>query len=236
MLYRIDVQYAVGGVDVALASTMGKNIVLIGGGTPGRIGRMLGDRLSDEGHAVYTLSHMDHGMPRSAVADFGDADDALSKFRALTADLDRIDVLFFNSNPRAQVNGEGCWKSTGWVDKDLWLAMFTGHVVIPHMISLAALSKMDADSVILFMSTGMSMEVPRDGWTDLAGYASAKAAQNHLMLALARHNDRDAKAAAVFPIIDYGDPDRLSSVFDRIHHLVTSFDPALSGTIVKVYC
>jgi hypothetical protein len=90
---------------------------------------------------------------------------------------------------------------------------------------------MSAGSKIVFLTTRMALEFERIEYTEFAGYAGLKAAQTHLMIALAHHNDRGALVSSVSPHFQYDDRSKYEAVFRRVCDYILEFDQTQNGKI-----
>ena len=66
-----------------------------------------------------------------------------------------------------------------------------------------ALSKMNENSKLVYMATGLATDFTRTNFTQYAGYAGMKALMVHLMLGFAHHNDKGAIVSILSPHFDY---------------------------------
>jgi len=213
------------------------NIVVIGGGQPGKFGNDFCNRARSEGHDVYVISHKDYGTndPKHIVADFDNVNDFLSKFKNLTNHLEKIDLLLYNSNAHSYPGRPDELQSTGNVSTDKWEKALRFHVVIPHAIALESLKKMTKGSSIVFMTSGMSYDLSRKNWTANVGYAGFKGMQNHLMIGLANNNDKGAIVTCVSPHFPYDDAEKYSMVFNHTYDYITSLTEESNGKIRGIW-
>jgi hypothetical protein len=213
------------------------NIVVIGGGQPGRFGNDFCNRARDNGHDVYVISHKDYGYndPKQIVADFTNVEEFLEKFKNLVEHLDRIDILLYNSNAHSYPMIPSLLKSTGVVSIAEWEQSLKSHAIIPHVLSLEALKKMSETSAIVFMTTGMSCYVTRSKWTNMVGYAGFKGIQNHLMIGLAHHNDKGAIVTCVAPHFPYEDVEKYKVILNTAYEYITQLTKEHNGKIRLIW-
>lgn len=213
------------------------NIVVIGGGKPGKFGNDFCNRARNEGHDVYVISHKDYGTndPKHIVADFNDSVKFLDSFKKLTEQLDNIDILLYNSNAHSYPGRPDELQSTGSVSDDKWVKALTFNVIIPHSISLEALKKMNKGSSIVFMTSGMSYDLSRKDWTANVGYAGFKGMQNHLMIGLAYHNDKGAIVTCISPHFPYDNAEKYSMVFGHAYNYITTLTEESNGKIRGIW-
>lgn len=215
------------------------NIVVIGGGQPGRFGNDFCNRARAEGHDVYVISHKDYGTndPKQIVADFANVEEFLEKFKNLINHLDKIDILLYNSSSHTQTYPMNPYllTSNGEVSITAWEQSLRLHAIIPHVLSIEALKKMSETSAIVFMTTGMSRHVTRTEWTDMVGYAGFKGIQNHLMIGLAHHNDKGAIVTCVAPHFPYDDADKYKIILNTAYEYITQLTKENNGKIRLIW-
>jgi NAD(P)-dependent dehydrogenase (short-subunit alcohol dehydrogenase family) len=209
------------------------NIVVIGGGQPGKFGNDFANQAKEEGHNVLILSHRDYGTndPTHAWADFSERQSVVDQFRLLTADLDRIDIFLYNTAYASYPSDPSLFKSTANVSTVGWISNLYVNVLLPHVLSVEALKKMGRGSKLVFMTTRMALQFNRTEYTDMAGYAGTKATQTHLMLALAYHNDRGAIATSISPHFPYDNKEEYRKTFEKTYEYILTFD---QNAIVKI--
>ena len=213
------------------------NIVVIGGGSPGKFGNDFCNRARSEGHDVYVISHRDYGTndPKQIVADFNNVDEFLVKFKNLTTHLDKIDVLLYNTNGYSYPGIPEQLQSTSSVSFEQWEQSLKLHVVIPHSLALESLKKMTKGCSIVFMTSGMSYDLKRTTWTDKVGYAGFKGMQNHLMIGLAYHNDKEAIVTCIAPYFPYEDKEKYSNVLNNTYEYITTLTEESNGKIRGIF-
>ena len=213
-----------------------KNIVVIGGATPGKFGNEFVKRTRQLGNLVRVLTWYKTDQADTAWADFSNHEKAVVAFQNLTQDLDHIDLLLYNAHAFDYPDDPSHFVSTRKnIDIDAYVHNLRIQVMIPHAIALAALAKMDNQSSIVFMTTGLALDHARTEYTQFAGYAGAKSWAVHLMLALAHHNDRHANSVAISPFLNYDDPTALSNTVDSIVHCVLNLNESHNGQIIEQY-
>jgi len=214
------------------------NICVIGGGGPvGKFGRDFCDRARADGHNVYVLSHQQKGHPnrRHLYANFLNFDDILNKFDQLTAEINNIDIFVYNSTYGSYPEHPNHYKSNTKFNPAGWHDTINIHAIIPHMLIIRALAKMSNTSKIVFLVTGLSINfINRSRHSDLVGYATGKAAQIFLMLALANHNDRGAIVTALSPHFDLKDIEFYQQTLDHSYQYIVKMDPAQNGYIEQL--
>jgi len=213
------------------------NIVVIGGGSPGKFGNDFCNRARSEGHDVYVISHKDYGTndPKHVVADFSNEDNVKQTFLNLTKDLEKIDLFLYNSNACHYPGRPDELQSTAIISKTKWVEALTMHVVIPHILAIASLKKMTTGSGIVFMTSGMSYDLKRKEWTSNVGYAGLKGVQNHLMIGLAHDNDKGAIATCVSPHFPYDNAENYNMVFNHVYNYITTLTEESNGKIRGIW-
>jgi hypothetical protein len=213
------------------------NIVVIGGGKPGRFGNDFCNRARAEGHDVYVISNKNYGYndPRQIVANFTNVDEFLEKFKNLVKHLDKIDILLYNTNGHSYPVNPALLKSTGVVSIPMWELSLRSHAIIPHVLALEALKKMSDTSAIVFMTTGLACYVTRTEWTDQVGYAGFKGIQNHLMIGLSHHNDKGAIVTCVAPHFQYDNAEKYKTVLNTAYEYITQLTKEHNGKIRVIW-
>jgi NAD(P)-dependent dehydrogenase (short-subunit alcohol dehydrogenase family) len=209
------------------------NIVVFGGGEPGKFGNDFCTLAREQGHKVFILSHRDYatGDPQHAHTDISERQYVVDDFRRLTQSIDHIDIFVYNSRGDGYPSRPEDFVSTSRVSSLNWHVNLHTTVILAHVLSIEALKKMRQGSKLVFLTTGMAFDFERSEYTSMAGYAGLKAAQTHLMIALAHHNDRGAIATSVSPHFPYEDPEAYKTVFKRVYDYVLGFDQNQNGKI-----
>jgi NAD(P)-dependent dehydrogenase (short-subunit alcohol dehydrogenase family) len=213
------------------------NVIVVGGGTKGKFGNDLVNRLRSEGHDVYILSHRSNGTndAKQAIANFNNIQNVVETFERLTNHLDTIDLFLYNSNGRSYINGEQSFTSTASFSIDRWYSSLNIVAAIPYMLIVKALSKMNENSKILYMATGLAINFNRVEHTEYAGYAGGKALMTHLMLGFAHHNDKGSIVSILSPHFDYENREHYNSVFENTYKYILNLSKEHNGTIKQIY-
>jgi hypothetical protein len=199
------------------------NIVIIGAGKPGKFGGDFAAKAQSDGHDVKTMSHM--------TALFSDIDNVVNRFNLITKDLDRIDLLLYNSNYKGHPDNTELFTSRGSLNDKLYSYGFNVHVLVPHAICIEALKKMDKQSKIVFMTTDVIYDRERQENLQKLSYYGGKAYQHQLMLGFAEHNDKDAIVSSVSPYFDYNDSKNYKRVFDIVYSHILNHDATQNGKV-----
>jgi NAD(P)-dependent dehydrogenase (short-subunit alcohol dehydrogenase family) len=213
------------------------NVVIVGGGTKGKFGNDLVNRLRSEGHDVYILSHRDNGTndPKQVVADFKDMQSVIDAYEKLTNHLDTIDLFLYNSNGRSYLNNEHAFTSGAIFNNIEWQLSLNIAISIPYNLIIKALSKMNDTSKLIYMATGLATNYNRTEFTEYSGYAGSKAYMTHLMLGFANHNDKGSIVSILSPHFNYDDKDHYNNVFERICNYIQFLSKELNGKIVQFH-
>ena len=201
------------------------NIVVIGGGEPGKFGNDFCKRARSEGHTVFILSHRDYHNqdPLHHHADFTKPDAVVDAFNKLTENIDQIDLFVFNTNKGGGPGHLSDFKSTASINIDSYNTGIYYTVILPHLLTIEAFKKMSTGSRFVFLSTRMALEYKRTMYTEMAAYAGTKAYQIHLMIALSNHNDKGVIGTTVCPHFPYDEPDNYKKVFDMTYTYILNF-------------
>lgn len=212
------------------------NVVIVGGGQ--KFGKIIADKFRDEGNSVYILSHRNYGQkPNHFFANFLDVDDVVLNFKQLISNIDHIDLLLYNTNADYGPYFEQDFHSDANLQQiaDAWNKTISIQAILPHLLSVAALGRMSKDSKIVFMTSGLAFGVPRDFCTSSVGHPGGKAAQTHLMFALANHNDKDAIVYSISTHFEYEDKEKLNHIIDKIFNNLKTVDSDMTGRIIKFW-
>ena len=209
------------------------NIVVVGGGEPGKFGNDFCNLAKQEGHNVFILSHKEYKTadPRHTHADFRKKESVIEEFNKLTSSIDHIDIFIFNGWCNCYPSCAHYFTSHAEIDIQSWHENLDTTVVLPHLLSIEALKKMSIGSKIVFLTTKMALEFERTNYTEMAGYAGIKAAQTHLMIALAHHNDKGVIVSSISPHFPYEDRESYNRVFIKGYKYILSFDKSRNGCI-----
>jgi len=213
------------------------NVVIVGGGTKGKFGNDLVNRLRDEGHDVYILSHRNNRTndPKQSSVNFSNYQSVLDEFENLINHLDTIDLLLYNSNGHTYLSNKQSFTSTASFNLEAWNNSLSVAVTVPYNLIVKALAKMNENSKIFYMATGLAINFDRTEYTEYAGYAGGKALMTHLMLGFAHHNDKGAIVSILSPHFDYNNKEQYNNVFERIHNYIMNITKEQNGKIVQFH-
>ena len=221
------------------------NIVLIGCSSAGKFGNDFYHRAKTDGHTVYSLSHTNHNLSDHRHA-FGSFDATRledgsipihTTYAQLIDKINHIDIFLYNSNNGAYPSNDADLRSDGTVDLSAWKKSLDVQVVIPHILILESLKKMSSRSGIVFMTTGLSYDLSQKDHehSKYVGYAGFKSVQNHLMMGLAAHNDKDAICTSVASHFTYDDPGNYNIIFNKVYDYITNLTAANNGKIRQIW-
>lgn len=213
------------------------NIVVFGGGEPDKFGSDFCNLAREQGHDVFVLSHKDYatGDPNHAHTDINERQYVVEAFNQLTQSIDHIDIFLYNGHMDGYPSYPDHFKSTAHVSSELWYNNLYLTCILAHVLSIEALKKMSQNSKIVFLTTGMATDFERTDYTSMAGYAGIKAAQNHLMIALAHHNDRGALVSSISPHFPYEDRPAYAKVLASVYANILEFDSTQNGKIKVIH-
>ena len=214
------------------------NICVIGGGnTPGRFGKDFCDRAQNEGHDVRILSHCDYNNNnrKQLFANFTDHTDLVHTFNRLIADLDHIDIFLYNSVTPGGVGRES-YKSTSIVNYNTYIDHLNVNAIVPHFLCIEALKKMDHDSKIIFITSGMAdfEKYKLSQMNTAVAYAGGKFYQNFLMVAFANYNDKGATVASLSPYFNYTNANNYKLNFDLCYDKIINLSPDDNNSIITI--
>lgn len=225
------------------------NIIIIGGGR--KLGKYLAITFESIGHQVFILSHKSANFnlvdsANHVYANFEDKTNIFYKFHILTQQIETIDIIVYCSTYQETVDhqkrfSEGNEESI----ESFWIKNLQANVIIPHELIKCSLRKMNENSKCVFFTTGITLnfgQPENDPWSHLAEYAGTKAAQNYLMKAFAKLNNRKSTFFSIsthfteetvnFYIINHLAKWDLGS---RIVNQILDADAKVSGKIVEIY-
>ena len=213
------------------------NIVVFGGGEPGKFGNDFCNLAREQGHNVFVLSHKDYatGDPQHGHTDVSERQYVVEDFNQLTQSIDHIDIFLYNGRMDSYPSYPDHFKSTARISSELWYRNLYSNVILPHVLSIEALKKMSKASKIVFLTTGLATDFERTTYTEMAGYAGIKATQVHLMISLAHHNDRGSLVYAISPHFPYEDRPSYDRVFRLVYNNILEFDSTQNGKIKTIH-
>lgn len=212
------------------------NIVIIGGGQ--KFGKIIADKFRANGENVFVLSHKNYGESINHLsANFLSVKNVEKIFHKLIENISHIDILLYCSNGDYGPSGYDSFNTFANIDEISinWQKTITVQAVVPHIISIIALQKMSKNSKIVFMTSGIAFSVPRIYAQSSVGHPGGKASQNHLMFALANHNDKNAMVYSISTHFDIDNIEMYNKRIDQIFSNLQSFDPSYSGRIVEIF-
>lgn len=214
---------------------MSKNIVVVGGGTPNKIGNDFVKRAKEEGHNVIVISHKDHGYDNEDFLwiDFkkqyyNNFDIVMDKIRDR---FEKIDIIFFNQNGRFYPGIEDELFSPP--NTQIYTEGLNLHVIVPHKIITSLLPNLYDGSKVVFTSSTMVFELNRKNYTEGAGYAGLKGYATHLMYSLAMNRPKKITFSSIFPHYTYDDPEKYKLQLWNVYNYVLEHDDSYNGKLVS---
>ena len=213
------------------------NIVVFGGGEPGKFGNDFCNLAREQGNNVFILSHKDYatGDLQHAHTNIIERQYVVEDFNRLTQLIDHIDIFLYNGRMDGYPGKPENFTSTARVNSAGWYHNLYLNVILPHVLSIEALKKMSKGSKIVFLTTGMATDFERTTYTEMAGYAGIKATQAHLMISLAHHNDRGALVCSISPHFPYEDRPTYDRVCRSVYDNILGFDSTQNGKIKTIH-
>lgn len=203
------------------------NIVVVGGGEPGKFGNDFVCRSKTEGHIVHSISH--RKRVGSVFANFTNIDDVISKLP-----VDHIDILLYNTSVDGYPNIPQNFHSGQQINEKLYEYSFRVHCIIPHAVCNAAMERMDGGKIV-FVTTDMIHDPERSKYLDHLGYAGGKAYQHQLMLALAEHNNKNVTVSSISPMFNYNNQGEYRRSFDKAYDYILTHGPEYNGKIFECF-
>jgi hypothetical protein len=212
------------------------NILVVGGATPGKFGNDFVNQARSQGHRVLVIAHADPGYHDSdlQVANFNQVSSVTEAFGKLTADVDNIGIMLYNSNKPSYPRRPQDYSSQGTVDEQEYFSSLMLHAVIPHALGIECQKKMSAGGKLVFMSSWSALDFKNNLGTDNVGYTGGKAFQTRLMTAFAHHNDRGLLCSAIYPHFDYANPEHYTKVANKVYEFIITFGREHHGKIVGI--
>jgi len=212
---------------ICISNCMSKTIILVGCSRPGSWAEGFYDMLIKEKHTVHLLSQKDYGKPNTTVIDWSDPVEAVKQFETLIEDITHIDLILFNQRGNNFPSTDNHFTSSAKKEfkflhqtLEKFYDNYNTKVIIPHLMTIYALDKMDETSSVVYVSSGMGFEVPRPHHPSATGYAAECASLNQMMFGFAKCNDKKAKFAALMPIFDYNDKKQIKNVTKYIYETI----------------
>jgi len=110
-------------------------------------------------------------------------------------------------------------------------------MLIPHLLTLAALEKMSSTSRCVYFTTYLSYADINQYklHSEHVAYRGTKSVQNFIMLAFAQHNQAGATFVSLSPHYPYDRADLLELAIDRVYTTLNSISAKDNGTIIACY-
>lgn len=196
------------------------NIVIFGGGTPGRLGNLFGTKAQAQGHTVVSISHCQH--PSSDVkvvaADFADVESVNQTFINLLNELGTVDLVLYAT--RNVVNSALTTEmfDAGTLPTIEYQLALTVDVLIPHQLMLTAHQR-KSQCHFVFFTTNLALSHMPEAARHYSTYIGGKAWQLHLMRAISTI-DTTISASAFSIHFDWNSNDNNQAKFEYLYDLV----------------
>jgi hypothetical protein len=212
------------------------NIIVVGGATPKKFGNDFVNLARSHGHRVMVIAHEDPGYSDSdmQIADFSQVSSVIDALNNVTAGVDNIDIMLYNSNKPSYPRRPKDYSSLGSVNEQEYVSSLMIHAIIPHALGIECQKKMSAGSKLVFMSSWSALDFKNSFGTDNVGYTGGKAFQTRLMTAFAHHNDKDILCTAIYPHFDYSNLEHYKGVANKVYDYIISFGKEFNGKIVGI--
>lgn len=209
------------------------NIVIFGGGTPGRLGNLFGAKAQTQGHTVVSISHCEHPNSdiRIATADFSNVNSVNQTFVKVLDELGTVDLVLYAT--RNVVNSALTTKmfDSGTLPTIEYQSALTVDVLIPHQLMITAHQR-KSQCHFVFFTTHLALSHLREEARYYSTYIGGKAWQLHLMRAISTI-DTTIKASAFSIHFDWNSNDDNQAKFDYLYDLVmTQRQP---GAIISTF-
>ena len=159
------------------------NIVIFGGGEPGKLGNTLGLKAQANGHKVLIISHKSHSENTldTIVTEFN-IDAVAESFEQAISQLGHVDlVLYCSRHVPGQITTETF--DSGVIPVDDYYQTLLVDVLIPQKLMMLAHQK-KMKTHFVFFTTWLSFNLVHDNDCKHSTYIGGKAWQRHLMRAV----------------------------------------------------
>ena len=159
------------------------NIIIIGGGTPGKLGNRIALRAQTQGHQVVSLSHTEHkdNGVSTVVCNFNNYLDVVDKFRTVVGQLGDVDLLLYCSRNYNKVDVTTEAFDNNMFSLDDYNTTLNIDVIIPHMIAMTA-HQLKLSMHMIFFTTFILLNLAeKDPYRKYVTYTGGKAWQLQLM-------------------------------------------------------
>ena len=212
---------------------MSKNILVVGGGTPGKFGNQFVNKAREDGHRVVNFSHKDHntGHVDDRHINYNDVKQIKTKCAELASEMPVIDIILFNQN------GAGYPGITEQLFKEPNLLEYnqtiTRAVAVPHQIIVSLYNSLNTGSKVVYMGSTMSFLYDRENYIEHVGYPSAKSFAMHLISAMAKCRTKEITFSCMCPYFLYHKPDVYKNIFEQTYNYILNHDDSYNGKIVN---
>lgn len=152
------------------------------------------------------------------------------KFADKISTIDKIDLLLYNSFHPGNPSQPEDYNINHKINYDECIGGYVTNCLMPYVFCIEALSKMDEQSKVVFMTTTGSFS-PSLKYSKYSGYFGTKAAQNHLMWGFSDFNDKGVTFCSMSPHFPYEDEQTVKMVMDEAYKKIININTKDSGQI-----
>ena len=209
------------------------NIVILGGGTPGKFGNDFAVKARSEGHRVIIFSHKSNytNDQDQHIIDYDNTTQSQIIFSNVLENIDKVDILILNQNGSSYpyVNRQHNFNQ---VDIEQYHHSLNVHVIMSHLLIAACHKKMDTGSKVTYMSTGLAFQFVRDTYHEHYGYGAYKSFMTHLMMGFANNRTKEITYTVFSPHFPYEDRERYNLVFDNCYKWIFDHSDNVNGCVI----
>lgn len=208
------------------------NIVVLGGGKPGKFGNDFVNKARQEGHRVIVLSHKDYatGVNDDMIISYHNLDATKEVLAKVAIEMPSIDIMLFNQNGGGYPDSvEDLFSEP---NTQYYANTLQAHVVMPHLLVACLYANLKEGSKVVFMSSTMAFEYQREHYLSGVGYPSGKSFATHLMSSMARSRTKPVTFSAICPFFIYNDRNLYTQAFENLYKHIFEHDDNSNGKIV----
>lgn len=207
------------------------NILILGGGKTGKFGNDFAERARTEGHQVFIFSHKKNEKNDNDqyVIDYDNLDNTKKVFEEVLQKIDTVDIILLNQNGRSYPYFDQ--HDIENVEIQLYINSLHFHVTISHLLISCAYKKLQDNSKIIFMSTGLAFQYNRNDYHAHYGYGGFKSLMTHIMLGLAHSRKKKIIHTILSPHFTYNDLPNYKKVFNNCYDWVFAHDDSCNAKI-----
>lgn len=208
------------------------NIIVLGGGAPGKFGNDFVNKARSEGHRVIVLSHRDRNTGNSddRIINYRNIESIKPVLQQISKEIPVIDIILFNQT------GAGYPYSAEELFSEPNLSEYNNllniHVVVPHLVTAMLHGNLIDGSKVIFMSSTMAFEYGRSNFGSMVGYPAGKSFVTHLMSSMSRSRTKNITFSAVCPYFMYNEPEKYQETLQYLYTHIFQHDDTMNGKIV----